>query len=240
MNEYYGAPTTPTDDYLAHYGIRGMKWGVQRAKKKPLYSGRNKRLDRQFVKASKKLEKLNQRTDIELQNKKADKLKKTSKIALGMGLAGIGGISAATGLSKRSLKKHYNELGQIPGVKVQQISGTPITSITYTEMGPKSWDAVEKANQRYNHRQKKIGIVGGISSAVGIGGLGTALGSALASRHVRKRTTKEGHAKAVAERDSFKNEMKKQFAGTAYANKISGNSYNASGSVKRKRSSRKA
>ena len=30
MSEYYGAPTTPMDDYLAHYGVKGMKWGVRR------------------------------------------------------------------------------------------------------------------------------------------------------------------------------------------------------------------
>ena len=26
-NEYYGVATTPTSDFLAHYGVQGMKWG---------------------------------------------------------------------------------------------------------------------------------------------------------------------------------------------------------------------
>ncbi len=30
MNEYYGVPSTPTEDFLMHYGIKGMKWGVRK------------------------------------------------------------------------------------------------------------------------------------------------------------------------------------------------------------------
>lgn len=43
-----------SDEYLAHYGIRGMKWGVRRA----IASGNSNRLDRQYKKAQKKLAKL--------------------------------------------------------------------------------------------------------------------------------------------------------------------------------------
>lgn len=37
MSEYYGI-TTPTDDFLAHYGTPGMKWGVRKAIANRMYS----------------------------------------------------------------------------------------------------------------------------------------------------------------------------------------------------------
>lgn len=73
-----------SDEYLAHYGIRGMKWGVRRAIK----SGNSARLGRQYAKAQKKLAKL---------EKQAGKSKKYAKRAalMGAGAAAAGGLAAA-------------------------------------------------------------------------------------------------------------------------------------------------
>lgn len=82
-NEYYGAPTTPTSDYLAHYGVKGMKWGVRKA----IASGNDRALGRQYRKAQKKLAKL---------ERQAASGKKYAKraAALGAGAAAAGGLAA--------------------------------------------------------------------------------------------------------------------------------------------------
>lgn len=79
---YYGV--TRTDEYLAHYGIKGMKWGVRKA----IESGNSARLGRQYRKAQKKLAKLEAR---------AANGKKYAKraAALGAGAAVAGGLAAA-------------------------------------------------------------------------------------------------------------------------------------------------
>lgn len=82
-NEYMYA-IERSDEYLAHYGIRGMKWGVRKAKAK----GNAKMLGRQYGKAMRKLAKLEKRA------KKAENYKKRA-IAYGVGAATAGGLAAA-------------------------------------------------------------------------------------------------------------------------------------------------
>lgn len=59
MNEYYGVASTPMEDYLAHYGVKGMRWGVRKAIEK----GNTRRLGRHYARAARKLESLTARTD---------------------------------------------------------------------------------------------------------------------------------------------------------------------------------
>lgn len=91
INEYYGDASTATSDYLAHYGVRGMKWGVRRAIK----SGDSQKLSKQYAKAQKKLAKL---------EKRATKTGKYARRAALMG-AGAAAAGAAAGIGTSKLAR---------------------------------------------------------------------------------------------------------------------------------------
>lgn len=59
MKEYYGV--NPSSDFFAHYGIKGMKWGIRKAVDKA-YSGRSHSLS--FSRARDKLRKIQQEHEI--------------------------------------------------------------------------------------------------------------------------------------------------------------------------------
>lgn len=107
-NEYYGAPTRPNDDFLAHYGIKGMKWGVRKA----VSSGSDRRLSRQYAKASKKLAKLEKRAASGKKYAKRAALLGTGAAAAG-GLAAVGteGVSKAIGYGGKAFSKGANAAG---------------------------------------------------------------------------------------------------------------------------------
>lgn len=78
MKDYFITRVTESDDDMKHYGVIGMKWGVQRANKRYTTSsnstdrGKAKaKLDKHMVKADKKLNKLD--------NKIAKKYSKAEK-----------------------------------------------------------------------------------------------------------------------------------------------------------------
>lgn len=65
-NEYYGVATTHIDDYLAHYGVRGMRWGVRKA----IARGDSARLRKAYMKATRKLGKLSLNANQDVQKKR--------------------------------------------------------------------------------------------------------------------------------------------------------------------------
>lgn len=73
------------DDYLAHYGIKGMRWGVRKA----IAAGNVAKLSKHYAKAAKKLAKL---------EKRANSGSKFARRAAALGVAaGVAGGAAALG-----------------------------------------------------------------------------------------------------------------------------------------------
>ena len=209
MAQYYAVERS--SKYLAHYGIRGMKWGVRKA----IERGNSKKLARQYAKAKKKLAKLNDKADINKQQSIAKKYGKISKIS---GAIGASGVGMATGAG--ILRKHA-------GHKFDED-----TANLWTNLHPgKNWGAYNQqrfvnenqvANnmwKRYYDKQSYLNDARILSGGVGAAGLAVSAATGAKALVAKRRTTASGHAAAVAKRNEFSKEMNKAFAGTKYATK---------------------
>ena len=79
-NEYYGAPSTPTSDFLAHYGVLGMKWGIRRAAKKGTTYSYQSHATKKYKKAAAKLLAKAEKASAGGKNEKSTKLKAKSAV----------------------------------------------------------------------------------------------------------------------------------------------------------------
>ena len=122
-NDYmYAIERSP--EYLAHYGIRGMKWGVRKAREMGGARGA-RRLSRQYAKASKKLAKLEKRAASGSKYaRRAAMLGAGAGIAGGAALAGTSGIGKLMGGAGRLGKKIFP--GTTALAKTAGLSGTDL------------------------------------------------------------------------------------------------------------------
>lgn len=121
MNEYYGVPSTPMDDYLAHYGVRGMKWGVRKA----IERGNDRKLSRAYAKAERKLAKLSLNADRNMQARIVSDERKKQAANRRVGVAGLaGGAGLAAGSIYSAGKKAY-EMAKKTGIGVATANLTP-------------------------------------------------------------------------------------------------------------------
>lgn len=213
MSEYYAVQRS--DEYLAHYGVKGMKWGVRKAVEK----GNTKRLARHYKRAAKKLARLNAKADVNKQSVNASKYNKIAKIHGKVAAAGLGTMAAFSGAHKisRLAALAYNKK-EADALNSRQNSTDwraqalyKNASDYYREMGNEAWDVNDKLYQI----RKYSGIphiVGGLT----VGAATSAAINKVRSVAAKHRTTTKGHAKAVAKRDAWKKEMQSAFKGTKY------------------------
>lgn len=92
-----------SDEYLEHYGIKGMKWGVRKAIERGGTGLGNRRLARQYRKAQKKLAKLEKRANNgDKYARRAARLGAGAALTGGLALAGTGRVgSALSGIGGR-------------------------------------------------------------------------------------------------------------------------------------------
>ena len=115
-NEDYMYAVDRSDEYLAHYGIKGMRWGVRRA----LASGNERRLAKHYAKAQKKLAKLKKQAEnADKYSRRAKRLGAAAAVTGGLAVAGPGGIGAGLQYVGRGTKKVTN-------AALQAISGTTL------------------------------------------------------------------------------------------------------------------
>lgn len=240
-NEYYGAASTPTEDFLAHYGIKGMKWGVRKA----VSSGNDRALGRQFRKAEKKLAKLDK------QAAKTATYKKRA-ISMGIGAAAAGGLAAAGTKGVGRLVGGVGTAMQEGGHGVSRLAGKYIkngkirnalktagvavgragTAVKGTQSHINKWGNSTSATEAADTYLRKVAgtyggniargsnkvrdAISGVSNntlaRVGAGAIGAGL-AAGAARNAYKAKTAQKKAQ------QFRSEMNKAFAGTKYVNR---------------------
>ena len=125
MAEYYAVERSP--EYLMHYGVKGMRWGVQKARKLGLNTARGaKKLAKQYAKASNKLSKLKEKTNIDKQKQEyKDRMSLAGTTAIG----GAGLIGGSLGL--RAFARKNNSRAVMAG----RVGFLPV--VYDTETGPK-------------------------------------------------------------------------------------------------------
>ena len=172
-NEYMYA-IERSDDYLAHYGIRGMKWGVRKAREMGGARGQ-KALSRQYAKAQKKLAKLESRAA------KADKYKKRA-VRYGVGAAAVGGLAAA---GTRGVGNAINAVGKY-GSKAMRGVGYGMSKVGLD---------ISKAG-RYAH-SKGLSKAGLAISKAGMGMKNSAKGTNLAVMNVGEGLKRWGNSTSI-------------------------------------------
>lgn len=217
-NEYYGVSTTPMDDYLAHYGIKGMRWGVRKA----VVRGDDRALARQYRKAEKKLAKL------EKHAQNGAKYSKRAKVLGGAGVAAAGLAAGSRGIGKLIRKAPVDRLTGAGAKMGASMAGSAGRAMLDNRVNGAIGNNLLRAG-RTMRKPTNIPVLGKVGASsvrnlnasnaskiarIGGGLVGAGLIGAAGYNAYRAATTKKAAKKAA----EFRSAMNKTFAGTKYAN----------------------
>lgn len=203
-----------SENYLMHYGVTGMKWGVRKAIKK----GNVRALSKQYLKAEKKLAKLTKKADLDTQKAEVKKHNARALAGLGVGLGGAVGYGvhknniSGAGTWQQKAQSKMNKLRNKIGANGEG-TGVGHIAIGGIKRDSKVNNLTPAKKQSAKLHKNTRDVIGDITTALTLAGLGTAGYQAGRSIAAKYRTTKKGHERAVAKRDTFKREMDQTFAG---------------------------
>lgn len=205
MAKYYGVERS--DEYLAHYGIKGMRWGVQKAK----YKGNDKALARHYAKAQRKIQKYKDMMNIDKQkeayNYHHGKFIRSGLATSGTGAIGVGGLLGAQAV--------YNK--RIPSGVVQIFTHDAATGKTVRKIQP----TYDFGSSRTANALGAIGLAGSAAELGLAAKSGYHAAKALSAKY---RSSKKGHKKAVKKYapkvNEWQREVDKAFSGTKYSQKL--------------------
>ena len=217
INEYYGNASTPNDSFLMHYGIKGMKWGVIRKKLSDVKYGARRKY------AEAKMKRLERNADLGIQQKRLNRNLKIAGAGLGTSMASLGAHSLQRVLSNNG--KIINNTTKINPVtekvlkektlRENRLKGKILKEKTLKEdIIPERYlsEVPDKVGSNFNNKMH-TGISNSKKISYGIAGAGLGIAGVAAGRAALAayRSSKRGHAKAVAKRDAYRKEMNQHY-----------------------------
>lgn len=220
MSEYYAVQRS--GEYLEHYGVKGMKWGVRKAVEK----GNSRKLTRQYIKASKKLAKLQNKANVGYQKKRIKDASNHQKAAVALGALNLGITGGMTAASvsraiKQARKTGHGHIdaylpvgaGIAADIIARQISKRKAKKLT-TSAGHKA--AVKKAN---DFKREMSNAFKGTKYSKNIQGMATDIAAKKRLRVERNIAAYDkAYAKSAIGRAEAYANRRKANSGTRYAN----------------------
>ena len=224
---------TYEENALAHYGIKGQKWGLRRFQNEDrtlteagklryrVGSGNEAKDAKAYGKEVKKYNKLRDKADIDLQRQKSEKHQKNAekaiKVAGGLAKAGVGvaaGFGAAANITA-DRARNKAEFSSVYDYSANYLDSGVSNHGSRTLANFYGWEADDlRAKSKQFEKYATYagaGLFGAAFIATGVAGQQKAR-----SMIEKRRTTPAGHAKATKKLEAQYNKMINMFGNTPY------------------------